>query len=117
MRNDVQTAPPPHRVTTSCGDAARFFELREFEEANDDLWSAWKLQLFGCPSSISLVPLIVDRGASILCRLSPDITPPTNQVNVNSDPQQGRSPGCFFTSQQQKKYGGCLVALTDRMGK
>lgn len=108
--------PHPHRVMTSCGDAARFFELRKFEEANDDLWSAWKLQLFGCPSSISLVPLIVDRGASILCRSSHGVAPPTNQVKVNLDQQQGCSPGCFF-SQQQKKYGGCLVALTDRMGK
>lgn len=79
MRNDVQTGPlQGDDFLRRCSP---FTERHKFEEANDNLWSARKLQLFWCPSSISLVPLIVDQGASILSTYSHCVNPYTNQVN------------------------------------
>lgn len=68
VRNNAQTGPPQgNGYLRTCSP---FSEVHKFEEANNTLWSVRRLQLFWCPSSISLVPLIVDQGASIQYRYS-----------------------------------------------
>lgn len=67
---------PPRRAAASCGDGARS-ESHACGNANANLWSTRKPQLFCCPSDIGLACLIVDRGASV---------------------QHGRKLGCIFPS-------------------
>lgn len=94
FRNDVARGPPQ-----GAGVQWRFSpfsELQTFEEAKDNLCSARKLQLFWCPSHLSLMPLFVDQQASILYRYSPHGNLYTNLVKVKSDPRQRHSPACIF---------------------